>query len=214
MKSYQEAAAKTRAWLDQHFTADGVFTPDPENPKGYYKAPYFLTMAALRAKGARVAKRVLEQFVDESGHLTGPPSFDAEQRVYGMGWLALGATVAERFDLAAALCRRLVALQDEGCGGIPLPDIDAGEEVAEVCFSAGAGMGLVAAGYVKPARLMADRFAALLDAQPEPGRFYNRFRRDGSVVARPAGGGWEKMYDLALDEQRPANCATVVIELV
>ena len=83
-----------------------------------------------------------------------------------------------------------------------------------MCFSAGGGMGLAAAGHVEPARLMADRLAALLDAQPEPGRYYNRFRRDGSVVAKPAAGAWEKMYDLAQDEQRPANYATVVSQLV
>ena len=75
-------------------------------------------------------------------------------------------------------------------------------------------MALVAAGETERARCMADRFAALIDIQPLPGRYYNRFRRDGSVIDRPAAGEWEKMYDLELDEQRPANFATVVNTLV
>ena len=93
-------------------------------------------------------------------------------------------------------------------------DPDAGEEVAEVCFSGGVGMALAAVGETERARRIADRFAALLDTQPRPGRYYNRFRRDGSGVDRPAAGEWEKMYDLELDEQRPANFATVLNTLV
>ena len=95
-----------------------------------------------------------------------------------------------------------------------LPDDDAGEDLGEVCFSGGAGMALAAAGRLDPAQRMADRFLALLDAQPEEGRFYNRFRRDGSAYARPAGGAWEKMYDREKEEQRPANFATVINTLV
>ena len=61
---------------------------------------------------------------------------------------------------------------------------------------------------------MADCFVALLDVQPEKERFYNRFRRNDSVVARPAKGKWRKMYDLSEEEQCPANFATVVNTLV
>jgi hypothetical protein len=208
------AAARTRAWLDAHFDAQGRFALAPDDSRAYYKAPYLLTMAGLRAKGGRVAKFVADNFLDGEGNLTGPAAFSLEQRVYGMGWLALGGAVTERFDLAARVAGRLEAMQDRQSGGIVLPDADVGEEVAEICFSAGAGMGMVAAGHLAAARRMADRFVALLDAQPEAGRYYNRFRRDGTVVARPARGAWEKMYDLAQEEQRPANFATVVNALV
>jgi hypothetical protein len=88
-----------------------------------------------------VAKYVLERLVDEKGNLTGPAGFGVDQRVYGMGWLTYGAVATERFDLASILAGRLEEMQDPQCGGWVLPDADAGEEVAEVCFSAGAGMG-------------------------------------------------------------------------
>ena len=212
MNAYKSALNKTRCWLDDHFDNQGNCTIDPDDPRYYYKTPYLLSIVGLRAKGARVAKQVLERFIDSQGDLVGPGQL--ENLIYGMGWLALGATVVERFDLAQTVANRLVERQDPRSGGIVLPDEDAGEEVAEVCFSGGVGMGLAVAGKLANAQLMADRFVALLDSQPERGRFYNRFRRDGSVIARIASGDWEKMYDLEKDEQRPANMATVVNTLV
>ena len=212
MNTYREAAEKTRAWLDAYFDAEGRCTIDPNEARYYPKAPYLLNAAGLRSKGARAAKWVLEQFIDAEGNLSGPGA--EENRAYGMGWLLLGAVAVERFDLAEVLSRRLCALQDEQSGGVALLDEDVGEAVSEVCFSGGAGMGLAAAGKIEQARRMADRFAILLDAQSDAERYYNRFRRDGSVVEKPAAGEWEKMYDLELDEQRPANFATVVNNLV
>ena len=217
---YRAAAAKTRAWLDAHFDAQGHCVLDAPDAAGspdtrfYYKAPYLLALAGLRTKGARVAKYVLEKLVDRKGNLTGPTGFGLDQRVYGMGWLTYGAVTTERFDLSSVLASRLEEMQDARCGGWVLPDADAGEEVAEVCFSAGAGMGLITAGHLGASRLIADRLVTMLDVQPEPERFYNRFRRDGSLIARPAAADWQKMYDLTLEEQRPANFATVVLALV
>ena len=212
MNTYRDAGEKVRAWLDAHFDAEGRCIIDPDEARYYPKAPYLLNAAGLRSKGARAAKWVLEHFIDAEGNLTGAGA--AENRVYGMGWLLLGAVVVERFDLVEALSNRLCSMQDQQSGGIVLMDEDVGEAVAEVCFSGGAGMGLAAAGKVEQARRMADRFAILLDVQSNTERYYNRFRRDGSVVKKPAAGEWEKMYDLEIDEQRPANFATVVNALV
>ncbi len=212
MGDYQRAAEKVRGWLDLHFDADGRCILDPDDARFYSKAPYLLHAAGLRAKGARAAQWAFKHFIDGSGDLVGPGA--QENRLYAMGWLLLGAVAVERFDLAQVLGDRLCQLQDGASGGMLLEDEDAGEEVAEVCFSGGVGMALAAAGRTEAARRMADCFAALLDEQPEAGRYYNRFRCDGSVVARPASGAWEKMYDLELDEQRPANFATVVNALV
>jgi hypothetical protein len=211
---YSDAAARTRAWLDAHFDADGRCVFDADDIRYYYKAPYLLAVAGLRAKGARVARYVLERLITKDGDLAGPAAFGLDQRIYGMGWLTFGAVATERFDLARVVSARLAAMQDPSSGGFLVDDADAGEPVAEVCFSAGAGMGLAVTGRLNEARLLADRLVTMLDAQPEPGRYYNRFRRDGSVVARPAAGAWQKMYDLELDEQRPANFATVVLALV
>jgi hypothetical protein len=212
--SYQAAAARMRDWLDAHFDADGRCVLDAGDARYYYKAPYLLALAGLRAKGARVAKYVRDHLLTPEGELTGPAAFGRDQRIYGMGWLAFGAVATERFDLAGILGARLAALQDTTSGGFLLPDADAGEPVAEVCFSAGAGMGLAAAGRLAAARRLADRLVALLAMQAGQPRYYNRFRRDGTVVARPAPGAWQKMYSLTEDEQRPANFATVVLALV
>ena len=212
MDDYRRAAEKVKGWLDAHFDLDGRCRINPDDGRFYPKAPYLLNAAGLRAKGGRAARWALDRFVDEKGDFTGLG--DPENRLYAMGWLLLGAVAVERFDLVRVLAQRLGQLQDGASGGMVLMDRDAGEEVGEVCFSGGVGMALASAGRTEQARLMADRFAALLDIQPRPGRYYNRFRRDGSVVDRPAAGEWEKMYDLERGEQRPANFATVVNTLV
>ena len=212
MNQFKTALEKTRAWLDQHFDVDGESVIDANDPRYYTKTPYLLAIVGLRTKGARVAKQVLNRFIDRDGDFTMPG--ELENRIYMMGWLALGASVVERFDLAETMAESLARRQDPKSGGIVLPDEDVGDDVADVLISGGAGMGLVAAGKIDNARLMADRFAALLDSQPERHRFYYRFRRDGSVVAKVSRGESEKIYDLGLDEQRPAGLATVVNTLV
>lgn len=212
MTSFGEAAQKTRAWLEANFDRDGRCRIDPADARYYPKTPYLMTMAGMREQGARVAQQVMAQFVGDAGELASPAPL--ENRIYAMGWLVLGATVTERFDLANILADRLEHYQDRQSGGIVLPDADAGEEVAEVCFSGGAGMAFAAAGRLEAARKMANTFEALIVEQGAAGCFYNRFRRDGSVLARKAGGEWEKAYDLQGDEQRPANFATVVNALV
>lgn len=71
MNAYQHAAEKTRVWLDSHFDAAGDCVIDAADSQYYYKAPYLLTMAGLRSKGAWVAKHI--------------PEFTQENRVYAMG---------------------------------------------------------------------------------------------------------------------------------
>ncbi len=212
MENYQRAGDRVRHWLNAHFDADGKSTIAANEVQFYIKAPYLLHAAGLHLKAARAAKFALEHCLDSDGMLTGSGAL--ENRVYGMGWLLLGAVAVERFDLAGALIPRLKAMQDRHSGGVLLPDADAGEDVGEVCFSGGVGMALAAAGQTAAAQRMADRFVALLRAQPQSERYFNRFRRDGTVVDRAAAGDWEKMYDLHLDEQRPANFATVINTLV
>ena len=212
MTSFDDSAKKTRAWLEVNFDRDGSCRIDPDDDRFYMKTPYLMTMAGMREKGARVAQQVMNRFVGGAGDLVS--SAPLENRIYAMGWLVLGSVVAERFDLAHLLADRLEHYQDSQSGGIVLPDEDAGEEVAEVCFSGGAGMALAAVGRLEAARRMADTLDALILEQGEAGCFYTRFRRDGSVLKRKAGGEWEKAYDLQEDEQRPANYATVVNALV
>ena len=215
METYQRSAAKVRDWMNANFDRASSCIIGPDDPRFYIKAPVLLSALGLKSKAEAVAHHVAGHFVDEQGDVTrGSAKIPLENRLYGLGWLAWGGTTVERYDLAEPLASHLAQLQDRQSGGMVIPDEDAGEQVAEVCFSGGAGMGLIAAGKVKQAQQMADRFIALWDAQPDPNRFYNRFRRDGTVVKKIASGGWDKIYDLRMDEQRPANFATVVSMMV
>ena len=212
MNDWQCAAGRLAAWLDDHFGMDGRCALAPADPRYYPKAPYLLAAAGLHTKAARAAQVVRDEFIDDNGDFRSPDP--VENCVYAMGWLLLGAVATRRYDLARVLAARLEERQDRRSGGVLIQDDAAQEAVAEVCFSGGVGMGLAAAGRVEPARRMADRFICLLDAQPDPACYYHRFRADGSVLARAAQGAWTKVYDLARDEQRPANFATVVNTLV
>ena len=127
MKAYQRAVEKTRAWLDAHFDAAGNCRIDADDVRYYYKTPYLLHKIGLPAKAARVARTVMERFIGADGELVAPPEFALENRIYAMGWLALGGVVSERFELAQAVAGRLVERQDPPCGGIVLPDEDAGD---------------------------------------------------------------------------------------
>jgi len=215
MSNYETAIAKIRSWMDAHFDAQGYCTIDPDDSRYYHKAPYLLAALGMRGKGARVAQRVMERFVDERGDIVEAPGQNLETRTYCMGWLALAGMVVERFDLAEALASRLAELQDPEAGAILVPHEDAGEELGDVCFSAGAGMGLVSTGRIATARPMADRLAAVLGAQPDSRRLYTRFRRDGSVVAKVKDPVDTRVYDLDKDErQRPVYFATTINVLV
>jgi hypothetical protein len=212
MDDYPRAAARLTAWLDAHFDMDGRCLASPDEARFYPKAPYLLQLAGLRTKAAAAARFAFEHFIDACGDMVSEDPL--ENRVYDMGWLLLGAVGLEQFGLAGVLADRLCQLQDTASGGVMLPDADAGEEAAEVCFSGCVGMALVAAGRLPHAQRLADRLIALLAAQPDERRFYNRFRRDGTVIERPAAGAWDKVYDLDQEEQRPASFATVVNALV
>ena len=127
MKSFHDAVAKLRDWLERNFDAVGLCAIDSEDSRYYYKTPYLMTMAGMRSRGGRVARQILEKFVAEDGELKSAAAL--ANRVYAMGWIALGAVVAERFDLAHLMADRLEHYQDGRCGGIVLADEDAGEEV-------------------------------------------------------------------------------------
>ena len=208
MKRFEAAADKMRAWFDTNFDSRGVFTLAPDDPRCYFKAPYLVAYAGLRAKGARVAKYAEEHFLSPAGDLVGGPDFRMQDRLYGLGWLALGAATTGRYDVAQHVAQRLVERLDPQAGAYILPDQELGENAGDLQTSGGAGMGLVAAGRLEAAQRLAGRFANHIVSQPEPRRMYRKFRRDGSVVARG------RAYELDTDQQGPAGLAPLVLMLV
>jgi hypothetical protein len=156
----------------------------------------------------------MKNLVDGEGRVARPAGVAPKNHAYGCAWLALGATILERFDLAECLGEYLVNLQNPGPGGIFFPDGEDGEERAEVCFSAGIGMGFAATGRNEALRRVADWLRLMIEEQAGAECYFNRCRRDGTIVREPAAGVWHKNYDLRADQQRPANYATVVAALV
>ena len=181
MDKYQDSVEKVRGWLDTNFDSDGNYSPAPDDARYYDKLPYLFHMVGDKTRGARVAQRVMERFIDDDGWLN-TPDLTEEVRLYCMGWLALGAAMVERFDLAQAIADRLAAERDPESGVVPAHDDDAGEKIGDLCFSAGTGMAFVAAGRTREVRMLSDRLAAVIQAQLGERRMYTRVRRDGSVL--------------------------------
>jgi hypothetical protein len=214
MTTVIEAAARTRTWLDANVDAGGQCSLFPDDALFYFKVPYLMVKAGLRDKAARVATRIRDRMIKADGDLAGSPAFDLASRVYGAGWVALAATMVERFDLARVVTQRLAAIQDAQSGGFVWPDAEAGAVAGDLQTAGGASMGLVAAGKLDNAVRLADRFAAHLELQPDPRRLSLFFRQDGSHVG-PMPSGWLRApYDVDSDQQLPAALAPLVIGLV
>ena len=215
MDDFERSIEKFRNWLNRNFDGTGHYVRDPGNSRYYMKLPYIFHMLGEKTKGARVAQYVLENFIDSSGRLDTPGLTD-EVRFYYMGWLALGAAMVERFDLVESVANCLTELQDPQSGVILVHEDDTGEEIGDLCFSAGAGMGIVAAGKTEQAQMLAERLAAVVKAQLGERRMFTRFRGDGSVVARVKDHPRDvRFYDLDKREpQVPVYFATTLNMLI
>ena len=214
MKSFHDAVAKLRDWLERNFDAVGLCAIDSEDSRYYYKTPYLMTMAGMRSRGGRVARQILEKFVAEDGEL----------EVGGSSW----PTGSTPWDGSPSERYRGGAIRSGPPDGRP-PRTPIRTAAAAASFSrtrTPARRWRRSASRVAPAwpwrrsdactppASCATPSGTLIDEQESAPCFYNRFRRDGSVLARKAGGDWEMAYDLGEEEQRPANFATVVNALV
>ena len=140
MNRYKSTLEKLQSWMGTNFHADGYCTIDAEDSRYYHKTPYLFAAFGMRGKGARVARYVMEHFVDKRGDIVEPPGFNLETRTYCMGWLAMGGMMVERFDLAEILANRLTELQDLRSGVILLPDEDLKEVIGDGLRLPGSGL--------------------------------------------------------------------------
>ncbi|MCY4377057.1 MAG: hypothetical protein OXC31_25145, partial [Spirochaetaceae bacterium] len=138
---------------------------------------YFKVPAALALNGRRgVAARVLDWIGRHLLAADGTPKLAAEVErerpvnTYDRGWLAWGAALCERYDLQQALADDLTASQDRRTGGFwdsaAARSAQAGLQGA---MTAGmAGLALLAAGRIEPARMAARFLDELWDGQASP----------------------------------------------
>ena len=166
-----EAAATAErgaVWLEERIDADGAIGGS-DAPGLYFKVPAALALNGRRGFAARVLDWIARHLLAGDGTLKLAAEVERERPVntYDRGWLAWGAALCERYDLQQALTDDLTAYQDRRTGGFwdsaAARSAQAGLQGA---MTAGmAGLALLAAGRIEPARMAARFLDELWDGQ-------------------------------------------------
>ena len=166
-----EAAATAErgaVWLEERIDADGAIGGS-DAPGLYFKVPAALALNGRRGVAARVLDWIADHLLAADGTLKLAAEVERERPVntYDRGWLAWGAALCERYDLQQALADDLTAYQDRRTGGFwdsaAARSAQAGLQGA---MTAGmAGLALLAAGRIEPARMAARFLDELWDGQ-------------------------------------------------
>lgn len=207
---YRDAAERLLEWLADRFDADGVARAAPGNVQYYYKMP------AVFARGGRwaLAYRTLAQFerrflVDGRLVLDDDPVARPWSAYIG-GWLAWGAGLLGRFDVARAVVHASADRQDSATGGFWHEE--GGVRVFDSERSSAATMGCLWAGDTGHAREAGRFLVDLLQRQDEARVFYAYADRQGRPIPNRA----DRNAYFALDDAhaRPALFATTIACLV
>ncbi len=163
-----EAAEQGVAWLRERIDAGGAIGGS-DAPGLYFKVPAALALNGRRGVAARVLDRVADHLLAADGTLKLAGEVERERPVntYDRGWLAWGAALCERYDLQQALADDLTAYQDRRTGGFwDSAAARSAQDGLQGAMTAGmAGLALLAAGRIEPARLAARFLDELWDGQ-------------------------------------------------
>jgi hypothetical protein len=220
-----DAAERGAAWVTDRVRADGSIGGNAA-PGLYFKVPSALALNGRAGLAARVLDWIADHLLAADGTLKLAGEVERERPVntYDRGWLAWGAALCERYDLQQALADDLVAYQDGRTGGFwdsaAARSMQAGLQGA---MTAGmAGLGLLAAGRIEPARLAARFLDELWDGQTSPDDGFDANRqipaewdgRDGRAPPFYRERTSRHYVDLHGTAQRPARFGPAIALLV
>ena len=219
------SAERAAAWLAAHIDTDGCISGS-RAPGLYFKVPATLALNGRRRTAALVLDWIAAHLLAADGTLRLPDEVDRSRPVntYDRGWLAWGAALCERHDLQQALADDLISYQDRRTGGFwDSASARASGEGLQGAMTAGmAGLGLLAAGRIEPARGAARFLLELWDGQAEPAAGFDSNRQltadwDGRVAgAAPFYRERTSRHyvDLSGSAQRPARFGPAMAFLV
>ena len=179
---YQQTVQKASNWLASQQAADGTHAGQVDL-RSYYKAPYCHVATGHAIQAARYARLIKERYLQPNGDFrTRPdhkgwdhfPSTPHNRYVYANGWLVVGLHRMGRYDLSvpgvsfieSMICERLGGVWSGCVGGKPVQDY------LDSSSTASAGLALLACGKLEKARAAGEFLLRLIDAQPQPDRFY------------------------------------------
>ncbi len=219
------AAERATAWLTAHVDTDGCIGGS-RAPGLYFKVPATLALNGRRGTAALVLDWIAGHLLAADGSLRLPDEVDRSRPVntYDRGWLAWGAALCERHDLQQALADDLTAYQDRRTGGFwDSAEARASGEGLQGAMTAGmAGLGLLVAGRIEPARGAAQFLLELWDGQADPEAGFDSNRRltadwDGRDAGAPpffCERTSRHYVDLSGSAQRPARFGPAMAFLV
>ena len=169
-------------WLAEQQAPDGTHAGQVDL-RSYYKAPCCHAATGHLVQAAKYARLIKERYLQPDGDFrTRPdhkgwdelPSTPHNRYVYPNGWLVVGFQRMGRYDLAVPGISFIESMICEPLGGV-WSGCEGGRPVREYLDSsstASAGLALLACGKVAKARATGEFLLRLLDAQPQPERYY------------------------------------------
>lgn len=178
---YQEIVAKALGWLRRN-RAEIEAQPDVS---AHYKAPYLYAATGERFGAARHLRLIVERYLQRDGDFrTGPedpgwpqePPGPGNRYVYADSWIVKGLHQMEFYGAARRGLKFLLRFQDPRLGGFRSRfDVASGavnEQFLDASSTSVAGLALLACGRTDEAARAAEFVARVLDAQPEPEKYY------------------------------------------
>ena len=177
------------AWLISQIDEKGRVA-ESDHVGVFSKVPASLLLSGQIAPAVRVLDWIDNQALDEQNRLMLPPKVEAEYpyATYERAWIARGALLGERYDLAPGLIDQIVAYQDVNTGGFW---DTAGEKEGATGQQSGmtagmAGVALIAGGRMEEAIRAAEFLDDMYQDQPQrQAGFYAVREIDGSGHAKP-----------------------------
>ncbi|MCW5977402.1 MAG: hypothetical protein KIT09_04960 [Bryobacteraceae bacterium] len=181
VERYSQAISRALRWLHEN---EGRSASMPDLCS-HYKAPYLYAAAGDPARSRRYADRIRARYLQADGDFrTAPdakgwfhlPCSPANRYIYSNGWLVAGLEKMGAYGMAGRGLEFIRRFQSPELGGFrsrfdPATGV-VDESMLDSSSTSSAGLALLACGQVAEARRAGDFLLRLLDAQPQPERFY------------------------------------------
>jgi len=160
------------AWLRNQVGDSGAIAGSDQAAL-YYKMPASLALGGAWETALRCLDWIGAHMVDKARRLAIPADQEARRRMntYDRGWLAWGAQMCGRYDIAFGIADDLLRHQDPETGAFwdTAAALSSRQGIQHAMTTGMAGLGLLATRHTDAARAAADSLIRLLDMQPDPG---------------------------------------------
>lgn len=186
---YRQASRRGTEWLLNLTTPEGPIGP-VEQRMYYYRVPWALALVGEISAASRLLDWISKHMFTADGDFDGVSPqgiFDKRFGSYPLACLIVGASKLQRFDIVCRGTEQLLTWQDPTSGGFFNTRSDMSPSGEQELFPAcQAGMTLLLAGQVEPARKAGQWVRRLWELQPDiEHKLYHVFTPAGGLVTSP-----------------------------